>query len=217
MVSSTQEGNTTTTAAAAPGDAAEEESETTPIVVVNDQQRCSVAKCPVRGQPKYPCANAGCNKFVHMTCYVASIINRDTSLQALPGDGSVVACTKKCHKEVNSKLNPSESGDLRNTWDVDGKNGKDDSHNSMSILLDWWTTQGNYDKYRGKNNNGTKKIQSIRYFCLNSLSESQLEAVLVGPVASAKSSLNVCPRRSDFLYFWRKTYRFDVATVSAVQ
>lgn len=124
--------------------------------VIHDQRRCSVANCPVKGQTKYRCSNVGCNKFVHLTCYVGLIINKN-QMQPLPDD--LIACTKKCYKETNNRLNPDDNGDLRNTWECDGLNGKDDPHHSMKLLLDWWTTQGNYEKYRGKNNNGTKKVQ----------------------------------------------------------
>jgi hypothetical protein len=44
-------------------------------------------------------------------------------------------------------------------WNGDGKNGLDDPHTSMRILLDWWTTEGNYSRFCGKHNDGIKKIQ----------------------------------------------------------
>ena len=98
----------------------------------------------------------GCTKYAHMTCYIGKIVGITGKEPRL--DGQLVACTKVHNKSTYEKLNGIEGNeDGRNTWDVDGKNGKDDPHTSMKILLDWWTTQGNYDQYRGKNNNGTKK------------------------------------------------------------
>jgi hypothetical protein len=64
---------------------------------------------------------------------------------------------KKCHKEIMSRFSPIDNGDMRNSWDVDGLYGRDDPNTSMKILLDWWTTEGNYARYRGKNNNGKQK------------------------------------------------------------
>ena len=39
-------------------------------------------------------------------------------------------------------------------WDKDGKNGEGDVQNSLTVLMDWWTTEGNYNRFRGKNNRG---------------------------------------------------------------
>jgi hypothetical protein len=33
--------------------------------------------------------------------------------------------------------------------DADGPNGPDTEPNSMFVLLDWWSTEDNYTKYRG--------------------------------------------------------------------
>jgi hypothetical protein len=40
-------------------------------------------------------------------------------------------------------------GSDRLLWTRDGKGGPDDPHTSMSTLLKWLTTEGNYSKYRG--------------------------------------------------------------------
>jgi hypothetical protein len=46
------------------------------------------------------------------------------------------------------------------SWNNDGANGQGDPNTSEKILLDWLTDEGNYSKYRGKNNNGIKKFNS---------------------------------------------------------
>jgi hypothetical protein len=128
---------------------------------LTDGKRCSVQKCPLDGKGviKYRCSNEGCNKTVHMACYTVTVLGPNGKLDPLPDN--LVAHCKKCHAEVLKPLNLSEGCDVdgRNSWDVDGKNGKDDPNTSTKILIDWWMHEGNYEKYRGKNNNGTKKIQ----------------------------------------------------------
>jgi hypothetical protein len=43
-------------------------------------------------------------------------------------------------------------------WDADGLNGPDTEPNSISALIGWWTTKGNYSKYRGgKDHSGQSK------------------------------------------------------------
>jgi hypothetical protein len=46
-------------------------------------------------------------------------------------------------------------GDTRQSWDHDAKTA--DGPTSTSILMDWWTTPGNYATCRGKDNEGKTK------------------------------------------------------------
>jgi hypothetical protein len=61
----------------------------------------------------------------------------------------------RCYQSVIRALSGNDSS--RGKWDKDGKNGVDDPHTSIHILLGWITTQGNYSKYCGKDNNGVRK------------------------------------------------------------
>ena len=60
---------------------------------------------------------------------------------------------------VPTHLAASVPDNSRIPWNRDGKNGPQDPNHSEAILIDWITTPGNYDRYRGTGNNGLKKIQ----------------------------------------------------------
>jgi hypothetical protein len=81
---------------------------------------------------------------------------------ALPDDK--VACTKACHLNALKALSGQiDSG--RGNWTNDGIMGVDDPNTSMKILLDWMLEEGNYSRYRGKDNNGIKKNQFASALC----------------------------------------------------
>jgi hypothetical protein len=77
-----------------------------------------------------------------------------------PLAGGRVVCTKKCYAKAQKELSgggEDQEGGRQGKWDSDGKNGPEDTHTSMRILMDWWTTEGNYSKFCGKHNDGIKK------------------------------------------------------------
>jgi hypothetical protein len=100
---------------------------------------------------KLKCSATGCGKEVHMACYQGLVL-RKYNLEALE---SGAVCTKKCYDKFLKDSRSAE--DSRGSWHNDGKKGPDDPRTSMSILLEWWLTEGNYSKYCGKNNGGVKK------------------------------------------------------------
>jgi hypothetical protein len=67
-----------------------------------------------------------------------------------------VACTKACYNNAIKTLSINGG---RGNWTNDGKGGTEDPHASMKILLDWMTTESNYNRFSGKNNNGITKQQ----------------------------------------------------------
>ena len=90
-----------------------------------------------------------------MNCYVHLHQN---AKNGAPVPGDAVACSVKCAKAAKKSIE-SGAGDGRATWETDGKNGPEDPLTSMQILMDWWSTPPNYEKYRGKNNSGQTKIK----------------------------------------------------------
>ena len=59
------------------------------------------------------------------------------------------------HERQELQVYPPESL----TWYNDGEKGPQDTNTSISMLFNWWTTHGNYSKYRGgTENNGKTKL-----------------------------------------------------------
>ena len=107
------------------------------------------------------CAHDGCANMCHRECY-NSLVIRKNGLEPLAECSrfeDVPACTKKHYDTVKKKaLRASKDNTNVNvTWNKDGKNGLDDLNTSESIILDWWTTLGNYDDFC----NGTRDKKKI--------------------------------------------------------
>ena len=111
----------------------------------------SLAKCSLRQCKNtdaraelLSCSYKDCEKRIHKPCFMAFLVKNQ--LPPLPDDK--FCCGVKAHHSGvlnNSSLNVTE----KTRWDADGPNGPDTEPNSMSVLLHWWTTEGNYSKYRG--------------------------------------------------------------------
>ena len=133
--------------------------------------KCAFRSCPVRqpGPQMVACGANKCDKKVHLMCYQMLLLEKH-NVAAL-SDGKV-ACTKKCYEKI-SKVGDKDDDDTRKgNWDSDGKQGPQDPHTSMKILLDWWLEEGNYSKYRGKNNDGLKKSQFCEMLALKMTNET---------------------------------------------
>ena len=68
---------------------------------------------------------------------------------------------KTCHQRAKRAIerDAAPSDGSRIPFNKDGKNGPNNPNNSEKIIIDWLMTPGNYEKFRGKNNNGVKKKQ----------------------------------------------------------
>lgn len=125
----------------------------------NNPDRCSVRNCPFgAGLEKLQCANPNCKKTAHLMCY-QGVVLKNNKLDPLPN--AQACCCKKCYFVVAGSADNDDDDGIENgkrgSWECDGFVGPTDPNTSLKILLDWWTTEGNYAKYCGKGNNGVKK------------------------------------------------------------
>jgi hypothetical protein len=117
-------------------------------LIMTKMLKCSLRQCKNTDKEAelFTCSYVTCDKKIHKPCFMAILAKNN--LPPLPEDK--YCCGVKAHHTgvlKNSSTNVNE----KTRWDADGPNGPDTEPNSMSVLLDWWTTEGNYSKYRGGN------------------------------------------------------------------
>ena len=120
-----------------------------------------------------------------------------------------VSCTKKCYqkavKEAAGSVDDADGGGRKSNWDCDGKNGPDDPKTSVQILLDWWTTEGNYSKFCGKNNNGIKKSQVC----------AQLAQKMTNETLTARDGKNVLSKIQHIERTFKEAHTFAASETGA--
>ena len=73
-----------------------------------------------------------------------------SSLDAFVDESAITCATKTCYGKMVKML--SQDGDANVHWDCDGPNGPDMEPKSLSVLITWCMTEGNYVAYRGGKN-----------------------------------------------------------------
>ncbi|MGH7954436.1 MAG: hypothetical protein ACREOZ_00590, partial [Gloeomargaritales cyanobacterium] len=114
--------------------------------------KCNFRSCTNidRNEVLHDCSNEKCGKQVHHACYIrimekehlVPLTNRTSE------DGRDVinyTCTKACYTKVSRmrSTNLLNSSSQKKRWDADGPNGPDIPPHSLSVLMEWWTTEGN--------------------------------------------------------------------------
>ena len=169
--------------------------------------KCCYRSCRVSGAQLIECAASECTKKVHLMCYQGLLLKKYRDLVALAA--GKVACTKKCHqkavKEAAGGGDDADGGGRKGNWDCDGKNGPDDPKTSVQILIDWWTTEGNYSKFCGKNNNGIKKTQ----FC------AQLAQKMSSETLTTRDGKNVLSKIQHIERTFREAHNFATSETGA--
>lgn len=155
----------------------------------------------------------GClEKMFHIDCFV-NFIHTKNKYNLLCNGITHLACGLKCSKKKSESLiSPPAQGDNseRLSWLNDGPN---DSINSMSILLDWLSTEPNYSKYRGSDDDkslmegGKSKIQ----YC------ADISELIASNGIKAKRTADAVKNKiADIHRKWTKAHDWTQATGSGV-
>jgi hypothetical protein len=126
-------------------------------------------KCPLRGEDSessrdiHPCWRSDCDSCMHSHCSKLLLDRYEIPPEDRPDSDQVVFCTKTCftkwlaakkkaEKTASKAAAESEVKKRKVPWEDDG---------TLSVLMDWLTTEGNYSSYAGSNGNvmGKSKAQ----------------------------------------------------------
>lgn len=118
---------------------------------------CKRTKWECPGEIPKDCANTRCEKKIHDICYRHFVYNKleeRTELVSPHTKEHLVVCSRTCYNKV--LRNFSTMATKRIPWNKDAPDNNP-SQTSEKILIEWLTTEGNYNKYRGWRNHGTTK------------------------------------------------------------
>ena len=104
-------------------------------------RKCVWRGCKDHSAFTFQCVMLGCEHFIHKVCY-----KHLCSRYAMPiFIGDFVACRKKCQNIYIKDAREREAKEAdQPSWDKDGKLGVADTKNSISCLINKWTTKGKY-------------------------------------------------------------------------
>jgi hypothetical protein len=109
------------------------------------KQKCQGKACPglppTELRPMVKCALRDCVKMVHHVCY-ERMLSKSTVARN-PVDNDTVFCKLTHHDQYVRETSENEL-----TWTNDGKDGPNDPKNSQYYLVQWLSTESNYQNYR---------------------------------------------------------------------
>lgn len=115
---------------------------------------CALQRCQMRRSPDaalFVCQKEDCVKRIHHDCFLWLCKERST-MEVDPENRHHHFCSANCYKKHHKPPTKPTASQL--CWDNDGSPGTGVS--SQQIIVDWLTTEGNYQKYRGDSHGRTK-------------------------------------------------------------
>jgi len=136
--------------------------------------KCHIKNCCKSAEGLLTCVSEKCSRQLHESCFIGCVFikmkpDMADEVKAKLEPAGAVACTVGCFKDhckqvrakVRAEAKAAAAANSTSTlglyWDNDGATGKEDPNNSLSILIAWLQKPGNFSRYRGKDNNGTRK------------------------------------------------------------
>jgi len=167
----------------------------------NQVGKCKVQRCSSTATLKYVCSMEGCDKAVHYHCYKYLILKKADGTFLPELEPSDVACTKAHYNFIIKERNGAKGS--RGNWLNDAKDG---GPCSMDLVLAWWETPPNFGKFRGKDNDGMKKIEfgNVLATQMNTLTES-----------TERTGKQVVQRIRDMHEAWNYAHEFAVSETGA--
>ena len=175
--------------------------------------KCSHRSCVFRSKQgtiaKYKCWVSDCDKEIHYECYRGLVLARNKIAHFCTDDIdylTAVVCGKKHHDKAFRSFTLSgadQDGAQNIPWNKDGKNGKDDPNHSESIVIEWLSNQRNFQRFKGDDVNGKKKIAVC----------AELSDILKARgIRKEHNARSVLQKINNMMACWRETYQWTENT-----
>ena len=162
--------------------------------------KCSYSKCERRlflseDWPLVKCES--CSKMIHPLCFrhFLAFGNKGSRLDFDVKPNVVCCATVRCAKKFKEVFD-------RVRWDSDGPNGPNTEPNSISILLDWWTTGNNYILYRGGKTESGKTVSTTKKQVWQELADLMKKQGITVERTANQIGTKICKIEADY----RKAY-----------
>ncbi len=134
-----------------------------------------------------------CSKLIYPLCFKHFLAfgNKGSKLDFEVKPNAVCCATVRCAKKIKDVMD-------RIWWDSHGPNGPNMEPNSMSILLDWWTTGNNYLLYCGGKTESGKTVSTTKKQVWQELAELMKEQGVIVEQTAAQIGMKICTLKADY-------------------